>query len=181
MNKLNIPLTPICRGSVLLIAFTLLLVSGPAHSQTITKAVSTNTQPRKTNMKGFKTNIQQDALVNKDFRNVLYTAKHLQLVLMTLKPGEDIGLETHPTIDQFFRFESGHGKCIIDGHEYDIKAGDAIIVPAGARHNVINVDKGAELKMYTIYAAPNHKDGLVRATKKEADTYGVKFDGKTTE
>jgi len=100
---------------------------------------------------------------------------------MTLKPGEDIGLETHPTIDQFFRFESGHGKCIINGHEYDINAGDAIIVPAGARHNIINVDKEAELKMYTIYAAPNHKDGLVRATKKEADTHGIKFDGKTTE
>ena len=181
MNKLNTLLAPICRVNVLLIAFTLLLVSGPVHSQTIAKAVSTNTQLNKTNVKGFETNIQKDALANKDFRNVLYTAKHLQLVLMTLKPGEDIGLETHSTIDQFFRFESGHGKCVINGHEYDVKAGDAIIVPAGARHNVINVDKEVELKMYTIYAAPNHKDGLVRATKKEVDTHGIKFDGKTTE
>lgn len=180
MNQLNASLAPIYRVSLLLIAFTG-LANGSVNSQKITKAVSSNTQLNKTKVKGFKTNIQKDALTNKDFRKVLYTAKHLQLVLMTLKPGEDIGLETHPTIDQFFRFESGHGKCIINGHEYDIKAGDAIIVPAGASHNVINLDKGAELTMYTIYAAPNHKDGLVRATKKEADTHGIKFDGKTTE
>ncbi len=133
------------------------------------------------NVKGFKTNIQQDVLLNKDFRKVLYTAKHLQLVLMALKPDEDIGMETHPTIDQFFRFESGHGKGIINGHEYAIKAGDVMIVPAGASHNVINLDHKADLTMYTIYAAPNHKDGLVRATKKEADAHGMKFDGKTTE
>lgn len=157
--------------SGLLAVFSLLILfSQSAHCQT-----------HKPIMKGFKTDIQKDALENKNFRKVLYTAKHLQLVLMTLKVGEDIGEEIHPTIDQFFRFESGHGKCIINGHEYDVKAGDAVIVPAGAKHNVINVDKLAELKMYTIYAAPNHKDGLVRATKKEADQYGIKFDGKTTE
>lgn len=174
----SLPTGPKLAGVVA--AFTLLmLVSWPVQSQTVT--ASTKTQKIKTNMNGFKTDIQQDALQNKDFRKVLYTAKHLQLVLMSLKAGEEIGSEIHPDIDQFFRFESGRGKCVINGHEYDIKAGDAIIVPAGARHNVINVDSKTELKMYTIYAAPNHKDGIVRATKKDAETRGEKFDGKTTE
>lgn len=100
--------------ALLVAACILLLVSRSVQSQTNTKKASTTTQPNKTNVKGFKTNIEKDALANKDFRKVLYTAKHLQLVLMTLKPGEDIGLETHPTIDQFFRFESGHGKCVIN-------------------------------------------------------------------
>ena len=181
MNKANIVPASVRRMTVAVAAGILLLASGLVQGQTTKAAASTTTQPKKTNVKGFKTNIQQDVLLNKDFRKVLYTAHHLQLVLMTLKPGEDIGMETHPTIDQFFRFESGHGKCIINGHEYDVKSGDAIIVPAGARHNVINVDHEAALTMYTIYAAPNHKDGLVRATKKEADAHGIKFDGKTTE
>ena len=136
---------------------------------------------KNTNMKGFNSNIEKDALKNENFRKVLYTSKHLQLVLMSLKPGEDIGEETHPNIDQFFRFESGKGKCIINGNEYDIEGGDAIIVPAGSKHNVINTDAVKELKMYTIYALPQHKDGIIRATKTDAENNATKFDGKTTE
>jgi mannose-6-phosphate isomerase-like protein (cupin superfamily) len=134
-----------------------------------------------TTLKGFQSNIEKDVLANKDFRKVVYTAKHLQLVLMTLKVGEEIGEETHPAIDQFFRFESGNGKCIINANTYMLTAGDAIIIPAGAKHNIINVDEKQELKMYTIYAAPNHKDGTVRTTKKEAEDIAETFDGKTTE
>jgi len=130
-------------------------------------------------MKGFKSNIEKDALKNENFRNVLYSSKHLQVVLMSLKPGEDIGLETHVSTDQFFR--GGKGKCIIDGNEYKVKNGDAIVVPAGAKHNVKNTDSVNELKMYTIYAPPQHKDGLINATKKDAEKKDVKFDGKTTE
>ena len=132
-------------------------------------------------MKGFKSNIEKDALKNENFRTVIYSAKHLQVVLMSLKPGEEIGLETHVSTDQFFRFEGGNGKCIIDGNEYKVKNGDAIVVPAGAKHNVINTDSENALKMYTIYAPPQHKDGLINATKKDAETSDVKFDGKTTE
>lgn len=132
-------------------------------------------------MKGFKSNIEKDTLENTNFRKVLYTGKHLQLVLMSLKVGEDIGEEIHQTIDQFFRFESGTGKCIIDGNEYKVKDGDVIIVPAGAKHNVINTDNTTELKMYTIYSPPNHEDGIIRATKEDAEKIPEKFDGKTTE
>jgi mannose-6-phosphate isomerase-like protein (cupin superfamily) len=132
-------------------------------------------------MKGFKSNIEKDALKNENFRKVLYSSKHLQVVLMSLKPGEDIGLETHVSTDQFFRFEGGKGKCIIDGNEYKVENGDAIVVPAGAKHNVKNTDSVNELKMYTIYAPPQHKDGLINATKKDAEKKDVKFDGKTTE
>jgi mannose-6-phosphate isomerase-like protein (cupin superfamily) len=132
-------------------------------------------------MKGFKSNIEKDTLKNENFRKVLYTSKHLQLVLMTLKKGEEIGEEVHIGIDQFFRFESGKGKCIIDGNEYIISEGDVIIVPAGSRHNVINTDTSEELKMYTIYSPPNHKDGIINATKKDSEKNDVKFDGKTTE
>jgi len=132
-------------------------------------------------MKGFKSNIDKDTLGNKNFRKVLYTGKHLQLVLMTLKPGEDIGMETHPHNDQFFRFESGSGKCFIDGHEYNVKEGDAILVPAGAKHNVQNAGLKTELKMYTIYGPPNHQDGTIRTTKEEAIKTDEEFDGKTSE
>jgi mannose-6-phosphate isomerase-like protein (cupin superfamily) len=132
-------------------------------------------------MKGFKTNIEKATLENLNFRKVLYTAKHLQLVLMALKPKEEIGVETHHDNDQFFRFEGGHGKCIIDGNEYNVKDGDAVIIPAGAKHNVINMDATTELRMYTIYAPPHHKHGIVRATKKEAEANGPEFDGVTTE
>jgi mannose-6-phosphate isomerase-like protein (cupin superfamily) len=132
-------------------------------------------------MKGFKSNIEKDALKNTNFRKVLYTSKHLQVVLMSLKPGEEIGAEIHKTIDQFFRFESGKGKCIIDGNEYNVENGDAIVVPAGSKHNVINTDTGKELKMYTIYTPPNHQDGIINRTKKDSEMNDVEFDGKTTE
>ena len=131
-------------------------------------------------MKGFKSNIEKDTLENGNFRKVLYTGKHLQLVLMTLKVGEDIGDEVHPGNDQFFRFESGSGKCVIDKNEYKIKAGDVIVVPAGAWHNVINEGTN-ELKMYTIYGPPNHKEGTIRNTKEDAEKMTEKFDGKTSE
>lgn len=132
-------------------------------------------------MKGFKTNIDKAAVDNSDFRKVLYTSKHSQLVLMSLKPQEEIGEETHPDNDQFFRIELGHGKCIIDDNEYEINEGDAIIIPAGARHNIINADRTVELKMYTIYSPAHHKDGIVRSTKKEAENNEAEFNGATTE
>jgi mannose-6-phosphate isomerase-like protein (cupin superfamily) len=136
---------------------------------------------QKNNMKGFNSNIEKDTLKNENFRKVLYSGKHLQLVLMTLKKGEEIGEEVHPDNDQFFRFEGGTGKCIIDGNEYNVADGDAIIIPAGSRHNVINTDVQEPLKMYTIYAPPHHQDGLINATKNDAEQHDVDFDGKTTE
>lgn len=132
-------------------------------------------------MKGFKTAIEKDTLGNDNFRKVLYTSKHSQLVLMSLKPKEEIGEETHPDNDQFFRFESGEGKCIIDGNEYSVKDGDAVIIPAGAKHNVINISPSEDLKMYTIYSPAHHKDGIIRATKEEAEANEEEFDGITTE
>jgi mannose-6-phosphate isomerase-like protein (cupin superfamily) len=132
-------------------------------------------------MKGFKSNIEKDTLENTNFRKVLYTGKHLQLVLMSLKVGEDIGAEIHENNDQFFRFESGTGKVIIDGHEYEVKDGDVVVVPAGAKHNIINTDSTTELKMYTIYGPPNHQDKIIKATREEAESGEEKFDGKTSE
>jgi len=132
-------------------------------------------------MKGFFGNIEKDTLENSNFRKVLYTGRHCQLVLMSLKPKEEIGMEVHTDNDQFFRFEKGQGKCIIDGNEYDITDGSAIIVPAGAQHNIINVSETDELKLYTIYAPAHHKDGIMRATKEEAIADGPEFDGVTTE
>lgn len=132
-------------------------------------------------MKGFKTTIETVTLGNKNFRKVLYTSKYSQLVVMNLKPLEEIGEEIHPENDQFFRFESGQGKVIIDSNQYYVKNGDAVIIPAGARHNVINLDKEKELKMYTIYSPAHHKDGIVRATKKDAVVYEEEFEGQTTE
>jgi mannose-6-phosphate isomerase-like protein (cupin superfamily) len=132
-------------------------------------------------MKGFKSNIEKETLGNSSFRKVLYTAKYSQLVLMSLKPKEEIGMETHEKNDQFFRFESGQGKCIIDGNEYEVTDGDAVIVPAGAKHNVINISDSKALKLYTIYSPPNHEDGIIRQTKEEAESIEEKFNGKTTE
>jgi mannose-6-phosphate isomerase-like protein (cupin superfamily) len=132
-------------------------------------------------MKGFKTNIERDTVKNKNFRKVLYTAKHCQLVLMSLKPKEEIGLETHPENDQFFRFEAGRGRVEIDGNKYTVKDGDAVIIPAGAKHNVINTSATEDLRMYTIYSPPHHKDQIVRKTKAEAEANDQEFDGKTTE
>jgi mannose-6-phosphate isomerase-like protein (cupin superfamily) len=102
-------------------------------------------------MRGFSINIEEATLENENFRKVLYTSKHSQLVLMTLKPGEEIGMEVHEENDQFFRFESGQGKCIIDGNEHELSDGVAVVVPAGAQHNVINTSKTEELKLYTNY------------------------------
>ncbi|MDP1709813.1 MAG: cupin domain-containing protein [Candidatus Komeilibacteria bacterium] len=132
-------------------------------------------------MKGFHRDIEQDTLANNDFRHVLYTGAHSQLVLMSLLPGEEIGSEVHPDNDQFFRIEKGAGKCIIDGNEYELKDGSAIVVPAGAEHNVINVSADEALKLYTIYSPAHHQDGVIRATKTEAQADGPEFDGRTTE
>lgn len=132
-------------------------------------------------MKGFRINIEKIAKDNTNFRKVLYTSKHSQLVLMSLLPEEEIGEEIHPDNDQFFRIESGQGKCVVDGNEYEIRDGDALVIPAGAKHNIINTEKETELKMYTIYSPAHHKDKLIRATKKEAEMAGVDFDGVTTE
>jgi mannose-6-phosphate isomerase-like protein (cupin superfamily) len=132
-------------------------------------------------MKGFNTNIEKATLENDNFRKVLYTGKHSQLVLMSIAPADEIGMEVHEDNDQFFRFEKGEGKCIIDGNEYWVQDGSAIIVPAGAQHNVINASETEELKLYTIYSPAHHKDGVVRKTKAEAEADGPEFDGVTTE
>lgn len=132
-------------------------------------------------MKGFTTNIEQAVKENANFRKVLYTGKHSQLVLMTLKPNEEIGEEIHAENDQFFRFEMGQGKCIIDGNEYEVKDGDVVIVPAGAKHNIINTSSSQDLKLYTIYSPAHHKDGIVRQTKTEAEQQDAPFDGVTSE
>ena len=131
-------------------------------------------------MKGFVDDIEDLTESNKDFRRVLYTGKHLQLVLMSLKPGEEIGEEVHDTHDQFFRIEKGKGEVLIDGVKTKVKADFAIIVPAGARHNVINTGDKA-LRLYTLYSPPEHRDGIVRATKAEAEASEEHFDGVLTE
>lgn len=132
-------------------------------------------------MKGFKTNIERDTLKNKNFRKVLYTSAHSQLVLMSLEPKQEIGAETHPENDQFVRFEGGRGRVEIDDNKYVVRDGDAVVIPAGARHNVINTSETDELKIYTIYSPPHHKDQIVRKTKEEAEANDEEFDGKMTE
>jgi len=132
-------------------------------------------------MHGFKDNIEKLTLANNDFRHVLYTGKNSQLVLMSLLPNEEIGMEVHNENDQFFRFENGEGKVIIDGNEYTVSDGDAVVVPMGVEHNVINTSATEPLKLYTIYSPAHHKDGVVRATKEEAEKDGPEFDGVTTE
>lgn len=107
-------------------------------------------------MKGYVVLLEQETKKNADFRRVLYTGKHSQLVLMSIKPGEEIGEETHENVDQFFRFEGGEGKVIIDGVEHRVKNGNGVIVPAGTRHNVVNTSKRANLRLYTIYSPPEH-------------------------
>ena len=131
-------------------------------------------------MKGFAGDIEKLTLANKDFRRVLYTGENLQLVLMTLPAGVEIGEEVHDDRDQFFRFEEGNGEVWIDGKRTAVKADDAVVVPAGARHNVINTGKKA-LKLYTVYGPPEHRDGVVHRTKAEAEAQHEHFDGKTTE
>lgn len=130
--------------------------------------------------KGFYGPIEQQTKDNVNFRHVLYTGIHMQLVLMTLQPGEEIGLEVHNENDQFFRFESGEGKAIVGETEYVVTDGDAVIVPAGTQHNVINTGS-VPLALYTIYAPSHHKDGIVRSTKADALLNEADFDGQTTE
>ena len=132
-------------------------------------------------MLGYHSDIEQDSIDNINFRNVVYTGANLQLVLMTLNPKEDIGLEVHPENDQFFRIEQGQGVCLIDGHEYELSDGSAIVVPAGAEHNIVNTSESEDLKLYTIYAPPHHKADITRATKEEAEQNEADFDGQTTE
>ena len=133
-------------------------------------------------MKGYHDDIEKQTTGNSDFRRVLYTGHHLQLVLMTLQPGEEIGAEVHEDRDQFFRFEEGTGKVDIDDNSYDVGDGSGVIVPAGARHNVRNTG-GEFLKLYTLYGPPEHKDGIVQSTKAEADArhHDEEWDGGVTE
>lgn len=118
-------------------------------------------------MAGFVTNIEQDTLGNDNFRKVIFTAPHSQLVLMSLLPNEEIGMETHDNVDQFFRIEKGMGKVVLNGEEHQISDGSAIVVPAGVEHNVVAGNNG--LKLYTIYSPANHKDGIIHKTKAEAE------------
>ena len=133
-------------------------------------------------MQGFHDDIERLTTENGDFRRVLYTGKHLQLVLMTLQPGEEIGAEVHEDRDQFFRFEDGEGIVDIDDHSHQVSDGSGVVVPAGSRHNVRNSGTGP-LKLYTLYGPPEHLDGITQATKADADArhQDEEWDGKTTE
>lgn len=136
-------------------------------------------------MRGFHANIEEETLANDNFRKVLYTGKNSQLVLMSLRAGEDIGVEVHSENDQFFRFESGTGQVMIDDTVYAVEVESAIVVPAGARHNVINMSESDALKFYTIYSPAHHKEGTIHATKADAEAAEERgdeeFDGVTTE
>lgn len=132
-------------------------------------------------MKGFFANIEEETLSNSSYRKVLYTGQHSQLVLMSLAPSEEIGLEIHSENDQFFRFEAGEGLVIIDDNEYQVSDGSAVVVPAGSQHNVVNTSADEPLKLYTIYSPAHHKDKIVKETKEEADASEAEFDGQTTE
>ena len=129
---------------------------------------------------GYVGNIEHDALENDDFRRVLYTAPDQQLVLMSLKPMEEIGEEVH-TLDQFFRCEKGEGKAVLNGEEHVLKDGFVVVIPRGVRHNIINTSPTEPMKLYTLYSPPNHEDGTVHHTKEEAEAKEEHFSGKTTE
>ena len=147
------------------------------------EVVQTTVQATKSgarSMKGFVADIEELTEENSDFRHVLYTGKNLQLVLMAIQPGEEIGEETHENRDQFFRVEKGKGEVWIDGHRSKIKSDDAIVVPAGARHNIVNTGE-KPLRLYTLYAPPEHRAGAVHKTKADADTADEHFDGETSE
>ena len=131
-------------------------------------------------MKGYVENIEKLSLENENFRKVLYTAKNSQLVVMSLKSGEDIGEEIHQ-LDQFIRCESGEGKAVLDGVPHEIEDGFVVVVPAGAKHNVVNTSQEKPLKLYTLYSPPNHKDGVTHKTKAEAEADDEHFDSVTTE
>ena len=125
-------------------------------------------------------NIEVETQNNDKFRKVLYTAKNSQLVMMSLRPKEDIGSEVHQ-LDQFIRVEKGQGKSVLNGKEYDISDGFAVVVPAGTEHNIINTSETEPMKLYTVYSPPNHRDGIVHDTKVQAEGDDEHFDGKTTE
>jgi len=131
-------------------------------------------------MKGYVENIEKLTAKNMNFRQVLYTARYSQLVLMSLLPGEEIGEEVHG-LDQFLRIESGTGQAVLDGVSHPISAGFAIVVPAGTRHNIINASATDAMKLYTVYSPPDHKDGIIHAVKADAMAHDLPFDGKTTE
>jgi mannose-6-phosphate isomerase-like protein (cupin superfamily) len=131
-------------------------------------------------MRGYVTNIENDSLENEDFRRVLYTAKNVQLVLMSLRGKEEIGEEVHE-LDQFIRVEAGQGIAILDGVAHRLSDGSAVVIPAGTRHNVINASDTEELKLYTLYGPPEHRDGTIHRTKNDALANEEHFDGKTTE
>ena len=130
-------------------------------------------------MNGYVSNIEKQTLDNNNFRKVLYTTHNSQLVVMSLKPGEEIGLEVHGQ-DQFIRIESSTGKTILNGKKHDIKDGSAVVVPAGTKHNIINTSKEAHMKIYTLYTPPHHKDGVVHKTKAQAEKDDEEFDGKVS-
>ena len=117
---------------------------------------------------GYVDNIEKKSLENKYFREVLFTSPHSQLVVMSIAPGDDIGMETHKDVDQFFRVEAGIGRAILNGKEYDLEDGSAVVIPAGTKHNIINRSKSEPLKVYTIYSPPNHPDGTIHKDKAEA-------------
>lgn len=131
-------------------------------------------------MKGYVINIEKAAKDNNNFREVLYTARYSQLVVMSLRPGEEIGEEIHD-LDQFLRVEQGEGKAILNGAEHSLEDGSAVVVPAGTKHNIINTSQDKSMKLYTIYSPPNHRDGVVHSTKEKAISDNEYFDGKTTE
>lgn len=131
-------------------------------------------------MKGYVVNVEKATEENNNFRKVLYTAKNSQLVIMSLKPQEEIGEEVHD-LDQFIRIEDGEGKAVLNGVEHHIEDGSAIVIPAGTLHNVINTSSGEPMKLYTVYSPPNHRDGVIHATKPDAESEEEHFDGKTTE
>jgi mannose-6-phosphate isomerase-like protein (cupin superfamily) len=157
-----------------------------AEKTTMADKISERSQPieeqklkeKGVTMKGYVQDIESLAVKNNDFRRVLYTAKNCQLVLMALKPKEEIGAEVHK-LDQFFRVEEGSGEVVLDGVRTAIRAGFAVVVPAGTNHNIINTGS-VSLKLYTIYAPPNHRDGVVHPTRADAEADNEHFDGKTT-
>ena len=132
-------------------------------------------------MKGFVTNIEEETLENENFRKVLYTDKNVQLVVMSILPGEEIGEEVHDKEDQFLRVEQGTGKAILADVEHELGDGSVVIVPAGTKHNIINTGANKLLKLYSLYMPPHHKDGTIHKTKADAEVDEEHFDGKTSE
>lgn len=138
------------------------------------------TNEKEETVKGYLTNIEEATVKNSLYRQVLFTAKHSQLVLMSLKPGEEIGEEVHD-LDQFIRFEAGNGNVVLDGEDHSVQDGIAVVIPAGTRHNVINSSQDSDLKLYSLYSPPEHKLGTMHRTKKDAEAdHDHHFDGRTS-